>query len=180
MNKILKLKSWQTFGLIIIMPIFFIIIGAILAKTTGINAFGTLLSLVAALTMMISYYGWIWTAGIEFYKIDNSAKKINLNIFRLFFILSIFIFIIIIPILKMVLNENSVLVLRVIGLIPLLLFFFCIYFISNSIRNIEKQRNIKTTYMFLNFIMIWILPIGIWILQPKINLMLSKTDENAQ
>ncbi|PKP31323.1 MAG: hypothetical protein CVT99_09235 [Bacteroidetes bacterium HGW-Bacteroidetes-16] len=162
------------------MPILFIIIGAILSKTTGIKAIGTLLSLVAALTLMISYYGWIWTAGIAIYKQDNSDKKLNLNIFRLSFILSIFLFIIITPILKMVLKEDSVDAMRVVGLIPLLLFFFCIYFITASIRSIEKQRNIKTSSMLLNFLLIWILPIGIWILQPKINVILLKTDENAR
>jgi len=178
MNKFLRLKSWQTFGLIIIMPILFIILGAILSKTTGIKTFVIVFPVLAVLTMMISYYGWIWTAGIVMYKQSNSERKLSLNVFKLLFILSLFCFLIITPILRKVLSQNNQYFIQILALASLCSFFYCIYFIVKTIRDIEKQRNIKTNSGFLDFILIWLLPIGIWILQPRINAILTYKEES--
>ncbi len=180
MKKILRLKSWQIFGLIIIMPILFIILGVDLAKATGIQIFMPILALISALTLMISYYGWIWNAGIVIYNQGNFNRKLNLTAFKLLFILAMFLFLIITPILKKVLNEEYLYLLQIIGLISVISFFYCIYFITESIRNLEKQRNAQKSYLLIDFILIWILPIGIWILQPRIKEILSYKEENAQ
>ncbi|WP_075603989.1 hypothetical protein [Saccharicrinis aurantiacus] len=179
MTKILRLKSWQTFGLIIILPIIFIILGAILSIITGIKASVILLSFIAAITMMISYYGWIWTAGIAMYKQGITYSKRKLNVFKLLFVLALFFSLFIIPILKTALSVESLYLIQIIGLVPLVSFFYCIYFTAKSIRNIEMQRKIRTSYMFLDFVLIWILPIGIWIIQPRVNEILSNKEEKA-
>jgi hypothetical protein len=180
MNNILKLKSWQTFGLIIIMPVLFIIIGVILLQITGIKAFGFIFPLLATLTMMLSYYGWIWSAGIAIHKQSIPDRKRNLNTFKLAFVLALFFFLIVTPILKKVLSENSQFLIQLIRLASLFSFFYCIYFTAKGIQNIEKQKNIKSNSIFLDFILIWILPIGIWIIQPRINRILTFKEEDAQ
>jgi hypothetical protein len=180
MSKILRLKSWQTFGLIIIIPILLIISGAIMSRISGINAIGTIFSVFAVLTMMISYYGWIWSAGVLIYRNSNSKIKLSLNSFKLLFRLALFLFLIINPILKKVLNEESSYLIQIVGLTSLLSFLYCIYFIVVSVRNIEEERNIKAGSLFLDFILIWILPIGIWFIQPRVKEIFSNTDKKAQ
>ncbi|MBS4061945.1 MAG: hypothetical protein KG029_16220 [Bacteroidetes bacterium] len=180
MNRVLTLKSWQTFGLIIIMPILLIVLGGVLIRITEIKALGTLFAILAALTMMISYYGWIWTAGIALFRQCVFNSKLNLNAFRFLFVLALILFLTITPILKTVFSEDSLFVIRIIGIASLLSFFYCIYFISTAIRNLERQRNIKTSFIILDFILIWILPIGIWFIQPRIDKILAYKEEKAQ
>jgi cell division protein FtsW (lipid II flippase) len=114
------------------------------------------------------------------YRQDISDSKLNLNAFKLFFVLALFLFLIITPILKNVLSEGSEYVIRIVGLTSLFSFFYCVYFIAKSIRNLETERNIKTSSLFLDFILIWILPIGIWIIQPRVNRILSYKEGKAQ
>jgi hypothetical protein len=176
MNKVLKLKSWQTFGLIIIMPILLIAIGAVLAKITEMKALGFLFAILAALTMMISYYGWIWATGIALFKQGIFNSKLNLNAFRFLFVFALFLFLIITPILEPILSVAGLFVIQITSLLS---FLYCIYFISAVIRDLESKRNIKNSFMIIDFILIWILPIGIWFIQPRINRILTYKEENA-
>lgn len=63
-------------------------------------------------------------------------------------------------------------------IIPLHVFsIFCIfysyYFVSKTFKTVELQREASFSDFAGEFFMIWFYPIGIWILQPKINKMVS-------
>ena len=180
MNRLLNLKSWQTFGLIVIMPLLLMILGGILSKITEIRTFSTIAALGAALSIVITYYGWIFCAGVKLNKQDLSENKLNLLLFKSLFILALILFIVVNPILKNTLGDESIIFTRINGLISFTSFLYCIYFVTKSINNIEKDRNIKSGQLFLNFILIWILPIGIWTIQPRISRILSDKQEERE
>jgi hypothetical protein len=177
MNKLLNLKSWQTFGLIVIMPLLLLIFGFILGKATGIRMLSAFFGLVAAITIVVSYYGWIFSAGIILNKLERPENKLNLSLFKSLFFLALILFIVVNPILKSTLADESVIFTRINGFIAFASFLYCIYFVTKSLKSIEKDWNIKSHQLFLDFILIWILPIGIWTIQPRISRILSGKQE---
>jgi hypothetical protein len=59
-------------------------------------------------------------------------------------------------------------------ILPLHLFamfciFYCLYFVAKTIKTAELQREVSFSDFVGEFFMLWFYPIGIWILQPKIN-----------
>jgi len=177
MYRLLNLKSWQTFGHLVIMPLLLIILGVILAKTTEIKAFSTIAVLGATLSMAITYYGWIFYAGVKLNKQALPENKLNLSLFKSLFIFALILFIVVNPVLKKTFADESVIFTTINGLISFISFLYCIYFVTYSLRNIEKERNIKSGNIFLDCILIWILPVGIWTIQPRISRIFSETKE---
>lgn len=63
-------------------------------------------------------------------------------------------------------------------IVPLHLFsIFClihtIFFVAKTIKTVEMGREVKFNDFAGDFFLVWILPIGIWFLQPKINEMIE-------
>lgn len=175
MKKLLRLKHWQIFGLIIIIPPLMILSGSILFKLTGINSFNFVFPFLATMIMAITYFGWIWSITVNLYKYKSRDLQFDLDKFKTYFRLSLIIFFIIIPFSKVFLGANSGLISFVLGLTSISLFFYCIYLTSTITNSLSKKNEKEPNNLFIDFLLIWILPIGIWMVQPKINQLL--TDE---
>jgi hypothetical protein len=71
---------------------------------------------------------------------------------------------------------------RLVGIIvPLHLFsmfciFYCLYFVSKTFKTVELQREVSFSDFAGEFFMIWFFPIGVWIVQPKINKMIENNE----
>lgn len=113
-------------------------------------------------------------------KIPQNAK-LNTRAFKIFFSIP-FIYILLISatvgakisgILET--GEDGELIEKSIGvIIPLHLFsmfciFYCLYFVSKTFKTAELQRKVSFSDFAGEFFLIWFFPIGIWIVQPKIN-----------
>ena len=64
-------------------------------------------------------------------------------------------------------------------IVPLHLFsmfciFYSLYFVAKTFKTVELQREVNFSDFAGEFFMIWFYPIGIWIVQPKINKMIEK------
>jgi hypothetical protein len=51
--------------------------------------------------------------------------------------------------------------------------FYCLYFVSKTFKTVELQRETTFSDFAGEFFLIWFYPIGIWIVQPKINKMVD-------
>ncbi|WP_101311729.1 hypothetical protein [Labilibaculum manganireducens] len=63
-------------------------------------------------------------------------------------------------------------------IVPLHLFsmfciFYCLYFVAKTFKTVELQREVSFFDFAGEFFMIWFFPIGIWIVQPKVNKMIE-------
>lgn len=47
--------------------------------------------------------------------------------------------------------------------------FYCMYFAAKTIKTVELQRETTFSDFMGEFVLIWFFPIGVWLLQPKIN-----------
>jgi len=53
--------------------------------------------------------------------------------------------------------------------------FYCLYFISKSLKAVELQRDVTFNDYAGEFFLIWFFPIGIWFIQPRINKLFDET-----
>jgi hypothetical protein len=66
-------------------------------------------------------------------------------------------------------------------LLSMFCLFYCIYFIARALRSVELNRIVTFSDFAGDFFLIWFFPIGIWIIQPRINrLFINHHDENSK
>ena len=68
-------------------------------------------------------------------------------------------------------------------IIPLHLFsmsciFYCLYFNAKALKTVEWQKPVTFSDFAGEFFLIWFFPIGIWIIQPRINQLFDTNIEN--
>ncbi len=139
-------------------------------------------------------YGWIWSIGKGFQfklppyvnmKVHKFTWFIGFAFFYLIALASLMSFLFmsllpdllngeIIPNLSLIFGSLAV-------IIPLHLFsifaiFYSMYFAAKTIKSVELQREARFEDFIGEFFLIWFFPIGVWILQPKINKMLNSTE----
>jgi hypothetical protein len=49
-----------------------------------------------------------------------------------------------------------------------------LYFVAKTFKTVELQREVSFSDFVGEFFMIWFYPVGIWIIQPKINKMIEE------
>jgi len=151
--------------------------------------FGLIMILLAVVN-----YGWIWAVGVGLQakvppyvkmKVRRFKWFIGIPFFYLLFIsLSItYGFMFAVP--KVLADtfypsEYIFLVMAAI-IVPLHIFslfaiFYSMYFAAKTLKTVEFQREVNFSDFVAEFFLIWFLPVGIWILQPKINRMEEGSD----
>jgi hypothetical protein len=187
MKIFLKAKHWQIFLVTIGLPILieiitmpFIILG---------NNPMLLMSIMPLMMLffMGGFFGWLWAVanGLQ-YKVPGEIKM-KVKKFKIFFFIPLVYFILIFGFMSFefqgfMTNESEPSV-SLIGLligiiIPLHLFsmfciFYSLYFTAKTFKTVELQREVTFSDFAGEFFMIWLFPIGIWIIQPKINKMIE-------
>lgn len=178
MTKLLTLKHWQLFGLLVGLPMILqlITIGYMLTDSnlTFIStAFPILLILVMGL-----FFGWLYTLGTSLHMKLPKTAKMNLTKFKIFafipFVYMLFFAVFMFGgIFDISVGEHPNLAIFVL-IIPLHLFsmyciFYCLYFNAKALKAVEFQRAVTFNDCAGEFFLIWLFPIGIWIIQPRIN-----------
>jgi hypothetical protein len=51
--------------------------------------------------------------------------------------------------------------------------FYSLYFVAKTIKTVELQTKVSFSDFAGEFLLIWFFPIGIWVVQPKINKMIN-------
>ncbi len=195
-ERFLNAKHWQLFLLTFGIPIVFQIVfmSSMLSNfaTTAspdpeemLNSM-KLFSIVMVLVMvlfMATFFGWFWSVAIGLQKKVPEEVRMKVKKFKIFFfiplvyILSMMLFVL--YAMTGLMDTDSEPNVGFIGsmfaiIVPLHLFsMFCIfhtlYFVSKTIKTVELQREVNFSDFAGEFFMIWFYPIGIWIVQPRIN-----------
>ncbi len=196
-ERFLKAKHWQLFLLTFGIPMLlqFIGMGYLISNISTqtnpdfrniINYIGFSPFIMIIFTAI--FYGWFWSIAIGLQ--NKLPKNINMKIkrFKIFFFVPIiyytlftlaFVWIITSIITsetmenELVFNPTFIAGLLLI-IIPLHLFsifcmFYSLYFAAKTLKTVELQRETSFSDFAGEFVSIWFYPIGIWIIQPKIN-----------
>lgn len=183
MKRFLTLKHWQLFLLFIGVPIIFQFIATV-SIVTSINPTDTnpIVTIVIFPIMMVLFigllFGWLYSVGVNLYKKLPVAASMNIVRFKFFlFIPVVYMLLLLVFMFGMSSNTYSggqADVVVLILILPLHLFsmfciFYCLYFNAKVLKAVELQRPVTFGDFAGEFFLIWFFPIGVWIIQPRIN-----------
>ena len=190
-ERFLKAKHWQLFILISGIPfalqsIFMFSIFSHLETNTNPNLDKVFDNMKFAPMIMLVFiaiiFGWLWSVAIGLQKKvpDNITMKVKK--FKIFFFIPIVYILCLMFFMTFVMNglidggePNAGLIRGIVFVIvPIHLFsifgiFYTFYFAAKTIKTVELQREVKFSDFGSELVMIWVFPVGIWLIQPKIN-----------
>lgn len=172
-EKFLKVKHWQifmvTFGLSFLIQIIMIPITLMGDYTMFVMKVFPIIMIIFISGLM----GWIWCVGVGLQNKVPSDVTMKVKKFKT---------LLIIPLIYMLLfsvSMGSMFSGANVGFVVLLHFFsmfcifYCLYFVAKTFKTVELQREASFSDFAGEFFMIWFFPIGIWIVQPKVNKMIE-------
>lgn len=138
---------------------------------------------------MATFFGWFWSVAIGLQSKVPKNVIMKVKNFKIFFFIPLIYTLIFFSLFSVLINgllcsnppgPNDGLIGGLFTIIfPLHLFsmfciFYSLYFVAKTLRTVELQREVKFVDFAGEFFMIWFYPIGIWIVQPKINKMIEE------
>jgi hypothetical protein len=190
--KFLKAKHWLLFLLTFGIPMIFQIVfmGLMISNLFTDKNFDSFESLgfvkflpMIMVLFMAVLYGWFWSIAIGLQEKVPANVKMKVKKFKFFFFFPLIYLLVFMSSIffsfHSFLNQNVESNLGMVGslfaiIIPVHLFaMFCIfyifYFVAKTIKTVELQREVTFGDFAGEFFLLLFYPIGIWIIQPKIN-----------
>jgi hypothetical protein len=174
---LLRAKHWQVF--ILVCGLYFVgqmaLVGSILTSPTPHEVFAKG-GLLAGLLMSLSTLGifvWFWSLGSFFSSIVQPELRMKSGFFRVALVYPPFYFVFFVATLQ---NSSP----ELLGLIlPLHIFamvcmFYLLHFVSKSLVLAETSKSASFYDYAGPFFLLWFFPVGIWIVQPRVNRLYSE------
>jgi len=178
MTKLLTIKHWQLFGLLMGLPMIFqfVIMGSLMNSgnpTIMFAAFPIMMILFIGL-----FFGWFYALGTNLHKKLPETATMNLTKFKVFLLIPV-VYMLFLSVFMFGMFSNistggqpnpAIFAL----IVPLHLFsmfciFYCLYFNAKALKTVEWQRPVTFSDFAGEFFLIWFFPIGVWIIQPRID-----------
>lgn len=187
MNFFVRAKHWQVFMLLIGIPS--IAQTIILALLIPASLHGGTHSLIIVLKWIpipmlfcfTFYLLWLYTIGTMLYAMAPSSATVKLWAFKICLTVlllygicfSVFIYLVVSSIFLNALSPPNIIIapllMLFIHLLAMLSVIYCCYFIAKILKLAESQSDVRFTDCIGDFVLMIILPIGIWVIQPRIN-----------
>ncbi len=196
-EKFLRAKHYQIFLLTIGIPFAFQF-AVVLYLIPTINGGGeiddeTLFSIIKVFPVLMMVFigvifGWLYSIGVGLQSKLPENVKMKVGKFKVFFFIPL-VYISLISLGMIFLLSNIallagtfapgvlILVFFLFHLFSMFCIFYVLYFAAKTFKTVELQREVGFSEFAGEFFMLWIFPIGVWILQPKINKMMEEEDE---
>ena len=192
MSTFLTRKHWQIFILIFGLPCIFqlaFVLGIINEMLTYATpdvemvSLALVISLVVTVISAILLFAWFWSIGIGLQRFIPEPYRLKTIWFRfsLFFPI-IYILFFSAAIGKTAIDMSPVLgqdwfshlvVILPLHLLSMLCVFHNMYFVARTLKTAELQRKATFSDYVAEFFLLWVFPIGVWILQPRVNALVS-------
>ena len=193
----LRAKHYQIFLLTIGIPFIFQF-SVVLYLMPTVNGGGeiddeTLFSIIKVFPVLMMVFmgvifGWLYSIGIGLQSKLPEDVKMKVGKFKIFFFIPL-VYISLISMGMIFLLSNiaflagtfapgvMILVFFLIHTFSMFCIFYVLYFAAKTFKTVELQKEVRFSEFAGEFFMLWIFPIGVWILQPKINKMMEEEDE---
>ena len=196
-EKFLKAKHWQLFLLTFGIPMIFqfIMMGSMFSNFGAETPPDPTIMFnymkffpIMMIVFMGVFFGWFWSVAIGLQKKVPENVKMKVNKFKIFFFIPMAYMLLITAFMGITMGglmesgsepSGGLIGSMVAIIVPLHLFsmfciFYSLYFVAKTFKTVELQREVKFSDFAGDFFMIWFYPIGIWIVQPKINKMIEE------
>ncbi|MBL7864186.1 MAG: hypothetical protein JNK10_04880 [Cyclobacteriaceae bacterium] len=204
-REFLKAKHWQLFLLMFAVPLLFqvflmasLVTNLAKGDPPDPTVFSPIMMIFPLLIMLCvgTMFGWLWSVAIGLQPKVPSHIKMKVPKFKVLFFIPVTYIVIIMTGVMILLSqpytpsENNQPNVGLIGLsmlviIPLHLFsifciFYCLYFAAKTMMTAELQRETSFSDFAGEFFLFWFHPIGVWVIQPRINKLAENLDETQK
>lgn len=161
----LRAKAWQIFVLMVIVPF---AVG-FLSINSDIK-----FSVSLMFVCILGFLGWNWAIGSFLNSTVRPPAKLKTGFFHFAVIypivyIPVFFFLALHPV---VISAALLIPLHLFGMFCM---FYLLYFASRSLVSAEKKKVVKSFGDYAGeFMLLWMYPIGIWIVQPRVNRLYEK------
>lgn len=187
-NRLLKAKHWQLFSLIIGIPLVFqfVMMGTMFTSiVSSRNPDPSLMFNYFKLfpVMMILFmgvlFGWFWSIAIGLQEKVPEGVKMKVGKFKIFFFSPLIYIFLFLGFFMTSITGGGPDPFMFAIIVPLHFYsmfcmFYILYFVAKTFKTVELQREVTFSDFAGEFFMIWFYPVGIWIIQPKINKMIEE------
>jgi len=179
METFLKAKNWQIFLIIVGIPILIEILDSFIVLSGSGEAF-TFRAVLRFILIIpfITFYFWIYSVGYLLNeRITNSlntktgyfALSVWTSAFSLFF-LFIFVFFIWDDWEQFIIENNlTYIVFGIMVFLALATLLLALSYVAKTLVRAERNADVKSADFYSEFVMLLFFPIGIWLIQPRIN-----------
>jgi hypothetical protein len=194
MKKFLTAKHWQLFVLLIGLPVIcqFILMGVMFSSLSGLSSretmpdmrpFFTIFPIMMTLVIVV-FFGWFYSLGTNLFKMLPDTVRMSLTRFKVFLFIPV-IYIVFICVFMFgfaptmfVLGQSDpriVLLIIPIHIFSMFCMFYCLYFNAKVLKTVELQKPVTFSDYAGEFFLLWFFPVGVWIIQPRINRLFDAT-----
>ena len=187
MKKLLTLKHWQLFCLLVVLPFVLqlIFLGIVLISMDTKWLF-TLFPLVILLCMAV-FFGWMYTLGTQLVKKLPPGVRMNVGLFRILLAIpviyttAIAVMIGFLPAMPALVSDEETMkvaeMIMPLHLLSMFCMFYILYFNTKAFRSAELRRKVSFSDFMGEFFLFWFFPVGIWLLQPRISKLFEDTPQ---
>jgi len=187
MKWFLTARHWQVFLALFLIPLGVVASGLFFLKNLDNPAFIFYFFPITVALAQASLYLWLWTVGSRLWEVKKGNRTPGIGLFKLFILIPN---VIMAVILLFMLSGatlfslgsfsmagilySSIFIIIPIQLLVILSMFYCFLYVAKTLKMAEENREIGFDHYFTEFVLIALLPIGIWVLQPRINRLAGK------
>ncbi len=137
--------------------------------------------------------GWQWSVAVGMQKMVPAAVKMKVTKFKVFFFIPVVYITLIMITVFFALSSNfpdlvdsgfrifiPFLIIFPLHLFSMFCLFYCLYFVAKTLKTVELQREVSFNDFVGEFFLSWFFPIGVWILQPRINKLIQQYLDDGQ
>ncbi|WP_298710075.1 hypothetical protein [uncultured Chitinophaga sp.] len=185
MTRFLKLKHWQLFCLFIGIPFVFqfVMTSALVSGGDPADILFWFPVLMAALSGL--FFSWFYSLGTYLHKKLPYDTRMHLTRFKIFLFVPAAYIIGICLLMAGAMQdgwqatglEMAIPALLVpVHLFAMFCIFYCMYFIAKAMKTVETGKAGTFSDFAGEFFLIWFFPVGVWILQPRINAIFAEDE----
>lgn len=179
MKIFLRMKHWQLFLLIMLVPLFLPLIVLLAIALSGDSLMVLAAIPIIVLVCVGVFFSWFYALGTGLHEKLPEESDLKIGRFKFSIFLPVtYMLLISLYITSMFFNGEQALeenfpsifaVIVPLHLLSMFCIFYSIYFISKALKSVELQRNVTFNDYAGEFFLLLFYFIGIWILQPRIN-----------
>jgi hypothetical protein len=185
-EKFLKAKHWQIFIAIFIIPYSLRLLAMAITNNDQekIMDFTPIIILV----FFLGVFGWLWSIATGLKEKIPTGINMKIKKFKLFLLIPIFYTPVVFNIFDLVFDsveksngEPNGLIIGIsfaiifpLHILSIFGLFYSFYFAAKTYKTVELQREVSFSDFAGDFFLLLFFPIGVWIIQPNINKMITK------
>ncbi|HSI74870.1 MAG TPA: hypothetical protein VK957_03200 [Lunatimonas sp.] len=189
MKIFLKLKHWQLFLLTFGILFFLFAYSGIAFRAEEEDRFISD-AIVRFITIIpfLAYFLWLWSVGTLLNKHIRKELKTKSSYFYISVVISyfIFFFLLVFNLLEwteMKEDADNLTLKYILMFIPLFIgifaWLYALNFVSKTLVRAEREAHVKSADYFGEYVMVLLFPIGIWIIQPRLNRIIEEIENKS-